>query len=184
MVALTWFSPVLPDLPWLTAAFVGVATPAVTLWLIDSIHASDDPSSERARSYMPSTAWLISGLLSVLMLWFSFGFFGVKPVFIPSNSMEPEVSAGSIAVIRDVSARDVRIGDVILYDLNGTDVLHRVIAEHDDGTFTTKGDDNNTADPQPVQRNQVKGRLVFDVPYAGWAPIWMARALGTLTGSG
>jgi len=55
-------------------------------------------------------------------------------------------------------------------------VLHRVVEKRTDGTFIFKGDHNNTLDPDPVLPQQIEGRLLIDIPYAGWVPIWASRS--------
>ncbi len=182
-----WYSPVLADPPWLTAAFAGVATPAVGVWVLEGLKGSDDDTEERTGGHRfavsaPSTAWVLTSVVSLGMLWFSFGFFGVRPSFIPSHSMEPGISAGSIVITKDVSVKDIKVGDVVLYQLNGTNVLHRVVEITRRGMYSTKGDNNNTADPVPVAPEQIRGRLMYDVPYVGWVPIWTTRGLQKLAG--
>ncbi len=180
-----WYSPVLADPPWLTASFVGVATPSVGVWVLEGLKGTDGEAEEEARRgriSAPSTAWVLTSVVSLGMLWFSFGFFGVRPSFIPSHSMEPAVSAGSVVITKDVNAKDVKVGDVVMYELNGANVLHRVVEITSRGMYSTKGDNNNTADPAPVSPEQIRGRLVFDVPYVGWVPIWTTRALQKLSG--
>jgi signal peptidase len=57
-----------------------------------------------------------------------------------------------------------------------------VIVRWPNGTFTTKGDANNTADPEAVFPAQIEGRLVYDIPHLGWVPIWISRGLSELVG--
>lgn len=95
-------------------------------------------------------------------------FFSIKPVVIVSGSMEPGIPTGSLAFIdqRDQTAAP---GDIIAYTIGDTTVVHRVIEENDDGTYITKGDSNDTADPAPVARKQVQGKEVFCIPKLGYA---------------
>ncbi len=180
-----WYAPYLADPPWLTAAFVGVATPAIALWVVESLaNRTEGEESEATSSRFgaPSTAWMITASVSLALLWFSLGFFSIKPSFVPSHSMEPSISPGSIVITRDVAAEDIEVGDVVLYRLGREAVLHRVIARWPNGTFTTQGDANNTADPQAVQPAQIEGRLMFDIPHLGWGPIWVGRTVNKVLG--
>ncbi|TAK61637.1 MAG: signal peptidase I [Dehalococcoidia bacterium] len=179
-----WYSPILADLPWLAAAFVGVAAPAVGLWVLDGLHghADDETATPPRRWGAPSTAWMLTSTASLAILWGTFGFFGVRPSFVPSHSMEPAIDPGSIAVTRPVNPDSVQVGDIVMYQRGRTHVLHRVIEKRPDGAFIFKGDHNNTPDPDPVLPQQIEGRLIIDVPYAGWVPIWTARAFRALAG--
>lgn len=98
---------------------------------------------------------------------------GGIPLTILSGSMEPNLPAGSLAVVRPVDPDDVRIGDIVTYLPNPEDptaVTHRVVAvdHHQDGTrsFTLQGDANTTPD-DPVQELQVRGRVWYAVPWLG-----------------
>lgn len=179
-----WYSPILANLPWLTASFVGVAAPAIGLWVLEGLSGESEPEAniEHRRIHAPSTAWVLTATASLAILWFTFGFFGVKPSFIPSQSMEPTINPGSIVITRDINPDDVRVGDIVMYQRGRTHVLHRVIEKRPDGTFIFKGDHNNTPDPDPVQARQIEARLILDVPYIGWVPIWASRGVQKLVG--
>lgn len=125
-------------------------------------------------------------------LWtgFSYGFFGLVlllaavvilvprlaggiPLTVLTNSMEPTLPVGSLAVVLPIEPEDVRLGDVVTYLPNPDDptaVTHRVIGinHHDDGTrtFTFKGDNNTEADA-PVRDYQVRAKVWYSVPLLG-----------------
>lgn len=180
-----WYSPYLANPPWLTAAFVGVATPAIGLWVVEGLTSGPDeadPSGASKPRGGLSTAWVMTAIASLALVWFSMGFFGVKPSFVPTHSMAPSIQPGSIAITRNINPDHVRVGDVVLYRRGRHAVLHRVIARWPNGTFTTQGDANNTPDPEAVFPAQIEGRLLFDVPYVGWIPIWTSRVLNAALG--
>ena len=51
-------------------------------------------------------------------------------------------------------------GDIITFHNEDTVVTHRVVKK-EEGTFITKGDANKNADPIPVAKSQIIGRVVF-----------------------
>jgi len=75
------------------ASFIGVATPAVGLWVLEGLYVQREPERDDrpGRRGVPSTAWVLTATASLAILWTAFGFFGVKPSFIPSHSMEPAI---------------------------------------------------------------------------------------------
>ena len=95
---------------------------------------------------------------------------GVKPAVVLSGSMEPTVETGSVAFI-NTKDRNVGIGDVVQYRIvqdNGEmKVLHRIIDIRDDGTFVTKGDNNDTEDMNPVGIDQINGKYLMRIPGIG-----------------
>ena len=107
-----------------------------------------------------------------------------------TGSMEPTISAGSIAFVREIPATDIAEGDIVTVD-RGEDILpvtHRVTeisnTDSDSGavTFTMRGDANETPDPAPYTAQTVR-RVLFSVP--GVAPViqWFQNplVLGGLT---
>lgn len=100
---------------------------------------------------------------------------GGTPYAILTGSMKPTMSPGTLVVVKPVDAGDIGIGDVITYQIASgkpTVVTHRVVSTGTDGnggrTFRTQGDANSAADLKPVRPVQIKGALVYEVPYLGY----------------
>lgn len=95
-------------------------------------------------------------------------FAGFTPVHVLSGSMEPAVKAGSIAYIKKTEVQNLHKNDIIAFEMeNGSLILHRIQKIGGDQKITTKGDANGHADFQTVEKSQVKGKLIFALPYAG-----------------
>lgn len=95
---------------------------------------------------------------------------------ISGQSMEPALSVGDLAFIRDASAYDV--GDVVAYRTEGgAIVLHRISRVLDDGRFVLRGDANSWDDPFLPGPDEVLGRLDMHVSNVGWVVEWMRRPL-------
>lgn len=110
---------------------------------------------------------LFSCVLAVaLCLCVMIFFFHIKPVVVVSGSMEPEIPVGSLVFI-DQRDQSVDPGDVIAYRVGDTMIVHRVVDQNNDGTYITKGDSNDTADPASVTKQQIVGKEIFCVPKAG-----------------
>ncbi|HYL39758.1 MAG TPA: signal peptidase I, partial [Candidatus Binatus sp.] len=87
-----------------------------------------------------------------------------------SNSMQPTLSAGDLAVTQAVPTAGVRVGDVITFYPPGSTraVIHRVTSLRD-GVVTTRGDANPIDDPWRVRLEGATAyRLVAVVPLVGW----------------
>ena len=91
-------------------------------------------------------------------------FFGYKPYFIVSGSMEPAINTWSIVFGEPVDLNNIKEGDIISYErLDGTKtVIHRVIRINDDGTYTFKGDNNKSSIPSDigVTKEQLRYKIV------------------------
>lgn len=99
---------------------------------------------------------------------------GSVPLSVLTRSMEPTLPPGTLVVVRPVAAADVRIGDVVTYQLQSGRpevVTHRVVAigSSSDGTrrFVLRGDANDAVDPAPVIPAQIRGEVWYSVPWLG-----------------
>ncbi len=100
---------------------------------------------------------------------------GWKALAIPTGSMRPDIPPGSLVLVHRVPLSSLKVGDVITHtDASDSKITisHRIIKAYKlDGripAFVTKGDANKVADV-PIAGGQVIGKVVWHVPYAGWA---------------
>ncbi len=79
---------------------------------------------------------------------------------VTGDSMAPAIVRGDVCVV--ARSGDVVPGDVVLYrdPCARRPVLHRVVALNGDGSLTTQGDANESADRRTVPRAAVVGRVV------------------------
>jgi len=86
---------------------------------------------------------------------------------VPTGSMSPVVLPGSVAFVS--TNADPVVGEVVAF-VNPFDnqqtILHRIVSEGDEG-FTTKGDSNNANDLWVLPKENIKGELLFSVPFLG-----------------
>ena len=110
---------------------------------------------------------LILGLL-ILVVFFVPMMFGIMPYIVMSGSMEPEIKTGSVAYVNShIKADEIKVGDIIGFATNEGQVTHRVVQINSDGSFVTKGDNNEENDNQPVQINNMRGKTIFSIPVLG-----------------
>ncbi len=99
---------------------------------------------------------------------------GAVPLTVLTGSMQPLLAPGDLVVVRPVAPEDLAIGDVVTFQPVSDDptlVTHRITAiAHDDAgavtAVTTRGDANGR-DDDPLVPAQVKGRLVYSLPWVG-----------------
>lgn len=109
---------------------------------------------------------------------------GYRFFVVESGSMEPSILTNSIILIRKES--DYRVGDVVTFNPNpGASfsfstimVTHRINEIKNDPQkgelLITKGDANQTPDSEPIKREQIAGKVLFNFPYLGY-PIKFAK---------
>lgn len=85
---------------------------------------------------------------------------------VTSNSMIPEFSENSLLIVQKTET--VKKGDIIVFTpewLPEKTVTHRIVG-FTGNDFITKGDNNDYFD-QTVSVNDLKGKVLFSVPYLG-----------------
>lgn len=106
----------------------------------------------------------------------------VELKIVKSGSMEPTIPTGSLVIVKPGTRYS--IGDVITFGADTATQIpttHRIIAftgENRETMYTTKGDANEEADPNPVARQDVIGKIVFHIPYVGFILDFARQPLG------
>lgn len=120
------------------------------------------------------------------ILLFSVSATGWKALDVPTGSMRPTVSPGSLTVVHRVPVTSLRVGEVITYTnplKPQTTITHRitrVFRTHQETLmFQTKGDANKVPDP-PIVNGLVQGKVVWHVPHVGSWLIWGKQPIGLL----
>ncbi len=184
LVAFQYFSPILPVADWPMLALAGVGGPAIGLWVAEGLFSDEEENEERGFQ-LPSVSWVATMVVAAAIFWFGFGFFGYKPMFVPTISMEPNIEQGDVVLLGPVDPDKVKVGDIILYGQDKrTRVLHRVtdirLGEDGGRVFILKGDNNNGDDLLPVPGANLMGKFVVRVPKLGWLPIKFQQELAKL----
>jgi len=112
-------------------------------------------------------------LMAVLMIASIFPITGNYELrVVQSGSMEPAIKTGSVAVIKP--SDDYQVGDVITFGdvyKSETPITHRIVdikVIEGDYYYITKGDANDDNDPKDVPKEDVIGKVLFSLPYAGY----------------
>jgi len=113
---------------------------------------------------------LINIIFYISLIALAFFIFGVRYYNVLSESMEPTIPVGSLIVVWPTSFENLEDDDVITVRLNNTGILltHRAVEiNHEERTIITKGDNNPTRDPQPINADQLVGKVIFHIPVFG-----------------
>lgn len=101
------------------------------------------------------------------------------PLSVLSGSMRPTYEPGDLVVIKPKEPTDIRIGDVITYQVHSGEselIAHRVIEKNSstDGSvsFITQGDTNDVPDATPIRDVQIHGTVWYRIPMLGWVNNW------------
>ena len=170
--AFHWFSPVLPDLKWITTALVGIMCPVFSLMVMQNVYINKIKKIKIKDKPKESTVgWMITSILSIAIIWFAVGVFPIYPSVIATGSMEPMIKPGDVILIQKIDGTTVKVGDVIQFQRDNILISHRIIEvlEVDEAkAYRTKGDNNSSPDDDFVKPEQIMGRILQVVPKIGW----------------
>jgi len=108
------------------------------------------------------------------------GNFKVK--IVQSGSMEPAIDMGSIVIVK--SENNYKIGDIITFSKEikyQEPITHRIYDIKIVGSqphYITKGDANNTPDQREILKKDIIGKVVFHIPYIGYAVDFTKKPIG------
>ncbi|HEY9310940.1 signal peptidase I [Williamsia sp.] len=114
-------------------------------------------------------------------------FFNISLIMFKTGSMSPAIPAGSLAVVRELPANSVAVGDVVTIDRKDQlPVTHRVVETSPGDAGTTllelRGDANNFDDPGGYQVTTVR-KVLWSAPGLAHGVVWLSNpyVLGSIT---
>ena len=102
--------------------------------------------------------------------------FGYGASVVLSGSMEPTLAVNDLVFVK--AEEDYDVGDVVVYQNGKSLIIHRIVKK-DGEEFVTRGDANN-ADDDPINVSEIKGVMIFKIPFIGLIFKWLKTLPGTL----
>lgn len=132
--------------------------------------------------------WLaaVGGAICIVLVIAAY-VFNISLIMFATGSMSPTITAGSVALVREIPASKARIGDIVTVDRPGNlPVTHRVISTEPMGNgqwkIQMKGDANEHPDPVPYEVVNIRQTLGH-LPGLASVIVWFGSpwVLGGLT---
>ena len=171
--------PIIPDLNEYLTAIINFILPIIMGYkLYNFFQKENDEDIDREYNKKRIGVWVLPGILTLVIVYFTSGYFHYYALAIATGSMEPKISRGDIVIVEKIEDRiaELEVGRVIAYKHNEVVVVHRInkiVEEDNERFFYTKGDANNHVDNYVVKENEIIGTVDFAVPYAGLPTIWL-----------
>ena len=102
--------------------------------------------------------------------------FGVGASVVLSGSMEPTLSVNDLIIVKQTDT--INVDDIVVFQSKDILVVHRVKTIEGD-VITTQGDANNVVD-DPVNRADIKGKVVATIPYLGIVVNFLKTPIGII----
>lgn len=111
---------------------------------------------------------------------------GYQMYIVMSGSMSPAVKTGSLVIVKPMDPEEIRPKDIITFrsEIESENITTHRVVEIDKNVelfFKTRGDANEVEDPMPVNANQVIGKVVYSIPYAGYTFYFARSRNGIIT---
>ena len=125
----------------------------------------------------------ISAVIGVVCIVATVGaaLLGLRPLIFRSGSMSPTIDTGALAISKNVPSSALNVGDIVMVKtVGGTNVTHRIVTVTHRSRYATvalKGDANKAADAQAYDVANAD-RVLFSIPKAGYAVMWLAGPIG------
>lgn len=130
------------------------------------------------------TSWWIKTIASWTLLGIAVAMLAVLVVIprltgstaytVLTGSMEPSYPPGTLIVVKPAPGDELNAGDVITFQPKAGDpavITHRIVSIFYDAQgkrrFVTKGDANKVHDDTQLVEDQIRGKLMYSVPYLG-----------------
>lgn len=98
--------------------------------------------------------------------------FGVSIITIDNNLMQPSIKKNTLVILKNIGDNEYFAkGEIIGYTINDNIRVNRIInIINNNGHiyYITKSDMNFHEDIEPIQRKDVKGRILFEIPGIGF----------------
>lgn len=168
--------PIVPATPDSLAAFIKLLLPIVIYLFINVLYEKKkrvESHKSRGLKFAGYCA-LIMVMVSIAMLiscQFKYGL-----MVIGSDSMTGELNKGDAIIFVRYEDQIIKEGQVILFDQDGTDVIHRVVKiERINGQnrYYTKGDANDDWDAGFRTDSDIFGITNFKIAYIGYPTVWI-----------
>ena len=106
----------------------------------------------------------------------------LKAKIVKSGSMEPTIKTGALVFIKPSAS--YKVGDIVTFGADTKTQIpttHRIVEVIGSGSlqrFSTKGDANDSADPQTIRLSDIHGKVFFSLPYLGYVLDFARQPLG------
>lgn len=172
--------PVIPDIGNYFISMLGIIMPLIIFVYCSRMLKEYYNGVERdfAKKMFSIADVPIALIIVVLMILVS-GVFRYQLIGVASGSMNPVIKKGDAVMIdQKILVNDLKTGDIIAYKKDNLIIIHRIVninIEDDIVIFSTKGDANNTEDDIKLNIDDIKGKVIFDVPYIAWPSVYLSE---------
>jgi len=171
--------PIIPNPNEYITAIIRLLLP-VFLWIRIHTFFIREKDEHLDRNYGKSSlsSLIIPLVFTIIIIYFTSGYFHYFALVIASGSMESKISRGDVVIIKkiDKNYEKLRVGQILAYKYNNVVIVHRIVkivSDNGQYYFYTKGDANSDIDNYEIPEKDVIGITNFKIPYIGLPTVWL-----------
>lgn len=174
--------PFIPNFNWFLMGVINLVYPFTVFLNVYRILHKKEEKKKYKKKYKGIFFYLpVITIIFILVILVS-GVFKYQLVAIASNSMNPVFYRGDAVIMEKINDRSsIKIGDIIVFEHNGSMIVHRVIekidSNNDTYVYKTKGDNNKDPDPYVVTDNQLIGKFKLGIKFIGYPSVMLQDIL-------
>jgi len=141
---------------------------------------SKDEDKDLPRDYNKKdlSPYIIPSVITIILVYFTSGYFHYYAIAIASDSMRPNVARGDVVIIENIDEQydELEIGQVIAYRYNDVIIVHRlvnIVEDKDKHYFYSKGDANEEGDNWVIEEDMILGKVEHRIPFLGLPTVWL-----------
>ena len=157
-------------------AFANLLLPLIIYLFIDYLYEKKKRYALAKNTKLSATLSVLVALIMTSLIMLVSNSFPVGAYVIATESMTGELNKGDIAIYVEYDEQTIEEGQVIVFDNNGNNIVHRVVdIQNINGKnrYYTKGDANDDIDVGYVTDSDIKGLVELKVPYLGYPTLWL-----------
>lgn len=122
---------------------------------------------------LPNIITVLLSIFLLIVIGLTTRYFKYYTVTIGSNSMAPIINKGDVLVVKKLNNKELatlKEKDILVFNHDNIIIVHRIVKilnVNDHLYFYTKGDNNNAEDGYPIKEQDVLGKMLIKIPYAG-----------------
>lgn len=170
--------PILPSVYIFFRTFLRMLYPYFIYVVIEKIVVKNDLTisyTKRKQEFIGNTFLIVIMTLLIMLISCQFKF-GI--LVIGSNSMTGTINKGDAVIFEKYTKQQIENGQVIIFDYNGTQTIHRVIEiknVNGEYRYYTKGDANQKIDDGYATDDDIYGLVKLRIKYIGYPTILVRK---------
>ena len=168
--------PIIPNVYIYFRSFLRMLYPYIMFIIMENTYGKTDfviPFNTKRKNIILTTITIIFMAMFTMLISCQFRF-GI--LVVGSESMTGSINKGDAIVYESYNGDNIKEGDVIVFIYNNTKIVHRVVEKinvNGEVRYYTRGDANNTYDPEYRTNDDIIGVRRFNIKYIGIPTLWL-----------